>query len=54
MKVHHTQPEKMTTEQRERLNDIASEAMDLYFKLTDEQNKDAELVLPRGIKIELT
>lgn len=52
MKVNHKQPKGLDKEQRERLDELTSESMDLYFKLEDDDIKDAELVLIRGVEIE--
>lgn len=52
MKVTHTQPKGLDKEQRERLDELTSESMDLFFKLEDSNVKDAELVLLRSIEIE--
>lgn len=51
MKVFHTQPKKLTEEQREKLDTLTSDSMDLYFKLQDDNVEDADLVLIRGVEI---
>ena len=50
--VKHTQPKGLTKEQEERLMELTSESMDLYFKLQDDKVEDAGLVLLRGIDID--
>ena len=52
MQVKHTQPDGLTEEQEERLMELTSECMDLYFKLVDDDVDDAELVLIRGVEID--
>jgi len=49
--VHHVQPDGLTKEQQQRLDELTSESMDLYFKLEDSGIKDADLVLLQGIDI---
>ena len=53
MEVHHVQPHGLSQEQQHRLDELTSESMDLYFKLTDCGLTDADLVLLRGITIEI-
>ena len=52
MEVHHIQPQGLSREQEERLDELTSESMDLYFKLVDSGIDDADLVLIRGVEIE--
>ena len=54
MGVKHIRPEGLSKEQRERLEELTSESMDLFFKLGDSGVDKAELVLLRGIEIEHT
>lgn len=53
MEVHHIQPEGLTLEQQDRLNELTSDSMDLFFKLTDEGIEDADLVLIRGVHVDV-
>jgi len=52
--VHHVQPDGLTKEQQQRLDELTSESMDLYFKLEDSGIEDADLVLLQGIDIAIT
>jgi hypothetical protein len=54
MRVYHLQPEGLSPEQKERLDELTSESMDLFFKLEDAGLEDADLVLLRGVEIHET